>query len=145
MKQALFGPVLLMMVVGCASNPEKIQTSYVSPVQYQNYDCDQIGREMERVSLRAHELHGSLKKTANNDKAQMALGMVLFWPALFFLEGGDGPEAVEYSRLKGEREALEKAAIQKKCDASIISQPVTAMTEATGKDEPQASGAKERQ
>jgi hypothetical protein len=44
----------------------------------------------------------------------MALGLVLFWPALFFI-GGDGPEAQEYGRLKGEYDALEKASIQEEC------------------------------
>jgi len=38
----------------------------------------------------------------------------LFWPALFFLDG-DNPQAVEYARLKGERETLEKVAIDKNC------------------------------
>ena len=45
----------------------------------------------------------------------MAVGMLLFWPALFFLEGGDSPEAAEYSRLKGEVEALNEASMLKKC------------------------------
>ena len=111
---------IALIVTGCASNPDKIQTSYVSPLQYKDYDCDQISGELERVSRRANDLHGSLKKTSDNDDAQMAVGVVLFWPALFFLEGGDGPEAIEYSRLKGEREALEKVAIKEKCDISVL-------------------------
>lgn len=130
MKRVIVGLVLVTAVAGCASSPDKIQTSYVSPMQYKDYDCDQLAGELERVTRRANELHGSLKKTADNDNAQMAVGMVLFWPALFFLEGGDGPEAAEYGRLKGERDALEKNAIQKKCDASIIPQPIVPATEA---------------
>jgi hypothetical protein len=50
----------------------------------------------------------------------MAVGLVLFWPALFFLEGGDGPEAAEYACLKGEVDALEQVAIQKKCDMTMF-------------------------
>jgi hypothetical protein len=42
-------------------------------------------------------LYASLKKKADNDTAQMTVGMLLLWPTLFFLEGGDGPEASEYS------------------------------------------------
>ncbi len=42
----------------------------------------------------------------------MAVGMVLFWPSLFFIKG-DGPAAVEFARLQGEMEALEKTAISK--------------------------------
>ncbi len=53
----------------------------------------------------------------------MGVGLVLFWPTLFFLEGGDGPEAAEYARLKGERDAIEKVSIQKKC--AIEFKPIT--------------------
>ena len=49
----------------------------------------------------------------------MAIGLIIFWPALFFLEGGDGASAAEYSRLKGEFEALEQASIQKSCGIKV--------------------------
>jgi hypothetical protein len=119
----LVGIGLALIITGCASSPDKIQTSYISPLQYKDYDCDQIAGELERVSRRINELYGSLKKTSDNDNAQMAVGLILFWPTLFFLEGGDGPEAIEYARLKGERDTLEKVAIQKKCDPGIIPKP----------------------
>jgi hypothetical protein len=67
----------------------------------------------------------------------MAVGMILFWPALFFLEGGDGPQAAEYGRLKGERDALERVAIQKKCDPAIIPKPVTPTTKESSDGEKQ--------
>ncbi len=107
-------------VIGCATPPQKIAATYVSPMQFQNLECDQVIAEMKRVNRRCGELYMSLKKTADTDKKQMGVGMILFWPALFALEGGDGPEATEYARLKGEREALEKAGIQKKCDTSLF-------------------------
>ena len=44
----------------------------------------------------------------------MGVGLLLFWPALFILAGSDHSD--ELARLKGEYEALETAAIQKKCD-----------------------------
>lgn len=105
----------MLAVTGCATHPDKIATASVSPLQYQNHDCAQIGAELERVSGRANELYAGLKKDADNDTAQMTVGMILFWPTLFFLEGGDGPEAAEYAKLKGEKDALEKVAIQKRC------------------------------
>ena len=103
------------LVSGCASSPDKIAAQSVSTLPYEQHNCNQIGAEVDRVTRRVSELHGTLDKKANGDSAQMAIGMVLFWPALFFLEGGDGPEAAEYARLKGERDALEKVAIQKEC------------------------------
>ena len=99
----------------CASSPDKMTAMSVSTLSYESYDCDQIAAESQRVERRVSELYGQLKKTADNDSAQMAVGLILFWPTLFFLEGGDGPEAAEYRRLKGEYEALQKVSVQKKC------------------------------
>ena len=44
----------------------------------------------------------------------MGVGMILFWPALFAL-GGTKEQEAEYGRLKGEYEAIQQAAIAKKC------------------------------
>jgi hypothetical protein len=125
MKKKLVGLGVALLMAGCASSPDKIQTSYVSPLQYKDYDCDQIAGDLDRISHRINDLYGRLKKTSDDDSTQMAVGMLLFWPALFFLEGGDGPEAAEYGRLKGEYDALEKVAIQKKCGSGIIPKSVT--------------------
>ena len=106
---------LCLTIVGCASNPNKIQAAYVSPLKYKEYTCDQIALEMDYIGQRTNELYMQLKKEADADNAQMAVGMILFWPALFFLEGGDGPQAAEYARLKGEFEALRQMSVQKNC------------------------------
>lgn len=112
-----------LAMTGCATHPDKIVTASVSPLQYQNYDCAQLGAELERVADRANELYASLKRDADNDTAQMTVGMLLLWPTLFFLEGGDGPEAAEYAKLKGQREALEKVGIQQKCQLPTTASP----------------------
>lgn len=118
----LIPTAVTFVLTACASQPDDIKTTYVSALQYRNYDCDQLSMEAEHISARMSDLYGSLKKTADNDAAQMGVGIILFWPTLFFLEGGDGHLAQEYSRLSGERDAIEKASIQKKC--GIIFQPV---------------------
>ena len=81
---------------------------------------NQIGMEMGHVSQRTAELHRSLKTEANNDAVQMGIGLVLFWPALFLLEGGDGPEASEYAMLKGKYSALHDTAVSKQCDLALL-------------------------
>lgn len=107
-------------LAGCASDPANISAASVSPLQYSGYDCEQINAELDRVNVRKANLHASLKEKADNDAVQMGVGMILLWPALFFLEGGDGPEAAEFARLKGEQEALEKTAIANHCMTSQI-------------------------
>ena len=113
--------ILLLTVVaiasGCATDPAKIPSQYVSEVQYQSYDCEQLGQEARRVNSRVGDLYRQTKDLADDDEAQMAIGLILFWPALFFLEGGDGPAAAEYARLKGESEAIDRAVISKKCSS----------------------------
>lgn len=105
--------IISFTATGCASKSKDIQATYVSPLQYQHYNCDQLGQEMNRVGRKASEVGGSQDSAANKDAAAMAVGMVLFWPALFFLIGGDKKE--ELARLKGEHEALESIAIEKQC------------------------------
>jgi len=60
-----------------------------------------------------------LEAEAATDDAQFWSGVVFLFP-LFWLEGGDGIDAAEYSRLKGEFIALKDAAIKKQCDPQII-------------------------
>ncbi|MDZ7736869.1 MAG: hypothetical protein U5P41_12795 [Gammaproteobacteria bacterium] len=93
---------LLVLLTGCASSPDVFNPPMYLQSRYQNHDCDQISMEMDYVGQRTAEVYGQLDDEASADAAQMGIGLVLFWPALFFLEGGDGPQAAEYARLKGE-------------------------------------------
>lgn len=101
-------------LVACASKSDNISAAYVSPLQYQGYNCNQIRSELARVSRRVNEVAGVQDSQASKDSVALGVGMVLFWPALFFMIGKDKEE--ELARLKGEYEALEQAAIQKDCD-----------------------------
>ena len=100
----------------CASRPDDIQATYVSPLEYADYNCKQVGQELGRVSRRVAEVSGQQNDTADEDAAAMGVGLILFWPALFFLAGGDHSD--ELGRLKGEYDALEQAAIQKECSVA---------------------------
>lgn len=111
------------MLTACATSPDKLPKASVSTLQYQEYNCKQIAAEVDRVERRVNDLYYSLDKKASNDAAQMGVGLILFWPTLFFLEGGDGPEAAEYTQLKGEMEALEKVSIKKKCGIDFPEPP----------------------
>ncbi len=99
---------------GCAKRPEDIKSAYVSPLAYEQYTCEQLGAEAQRVSSRAAETMGVQKKKADGDAVAMGVGLILFWPALFFIKGGAETEA-EVSRLKGEMDTIEQVSIQKQC------------------------------
>ena len=74
----------------------------------------QIEMEATRVTSRAAQAAGVQDSKSTNDAVAMGVGLVLFWPSLFFIKG-DGQSAAELGRLKGEFEALEQASIQKNC------------------------------
>lgn len=105
--------VLACSLTACAPQSSKIAPSYVSPLQYDDFSCKQIKGEIGRVGRRMSEVNGVQDKTASNDSAAMAAGMIIFWPALFFIDNSD--QRVEVARLKGEFDALEQAAIHKNC------------------------------
>ena len=114
MRPIITAALCASLLAACASSPEKISAAYVSPIQYSGYDCDQIRSELLRVSGKVREVAGAQKQKANNDAIAMGVGLVLFWPALFFIAGGNDRKE-ELSRLKGEYDALEQAAIQRNC------------------------------
>jgi hypothetical protein len=103
----------LSSVAGCASFGEKVVAEPISPLQYYAYDCELIQMERARVSRRVAEVTGSQNESAAVDAVAMGVGLVLFWPALFLIAGGDHAE--ELGQLKGEHEALEAAAVVRRC------------------------------
>ncbi len=105
--------VSVLLFTMCSTSPDKIDATYVSPLQYSNYSCDQIRQELIRINRRVAELSGKQQKEATKDAVAMTVALVIFWPALFLLIGPD--QKAEISRLKGEYEALETVAIEKSC------------------------------
>jgi hypothetical protein len=106
---------ILFIVASCATSPDKIMSNYVSPLKYRDYTCDEISMVQQDVERKVGRLKNKLQNDATADRNQAIVGTLLFWPAYFWLEGGDSAEAGEYAQLKGEYDALEDAAVAKKC------------------------------
>ena len=120
-----------VLIAGCATSSDKIGAAYVSPMQYQSYDCDQIAAEGSRLSMRVASLQGQVDKAAANDKALTGVGVILFFPVLFAL-GGNQQQEAEYGRLKGEFEALQQAAVLKKCPGLVAANTAISTLPANG-------------
>ena len=105
---------LAFVVSGCSTASKDIMPAYVSSAIYSNYDCDQLRLELIRVSIEVNSMSGKLDKNKENDNMTTTAGVILFWPALFFV-GGTKEQEARYAQLKGEYIALEQATIQKKC------------------------------
>jgi hypothetical protein len=114
-KMRVLGIVALGAALGaCASSSADITPAYISPVMYQQYDCQQLAQEAAAVSTRAASLSGVQDSKRTNDGVATAAAIVIFWPAAFFV-GGDKQTAAELAQMKGQMVAIEQASIAKKC------------------------------
>lgn len=94
------------LMSGCASNPGKIEASYVSALKYRQYSCADIDTEISAINGRTAALDKKLRKRGYTNALNMTAGLVLGWPAMLLMSGGGSTAATEYSQLKGERDAL---------------------------------------
>ena len=98
-------------LAGCAADTSQIKAEYASPVKYENYSCKQLEGEAARLTRKVTEVGARVDQTAADDDAQTGVGLILFWPALFFLEGEDTADTREFARLRGEMDAVEEVTI----------------------------------
>jgi len=103
-----------LVLSACAKPPGEIAASYVSTIGYENYECEQLAAEAQRVSTRAAQVMGVQQEKAQGDAVAVGVGLILFWPALLFVKGNGATES-EIARLKGEMDAIEQVSIAKQC------------------------------
>jgi hypothetical protein len=117
---ALFTALVFIsaLLSSCASSPDAIKSTYVSPSRYENWTCRQITEEIRRVESRLGETSAAQKKKATSDAVGVGIGIVLFWPALFLLAAGEDQKQ-ELARLKGEYDALMEIRA-KKCGGILV-------------------------
>ncbi|OFA30470.1 hypothetical protein BAE46_10905 [Glaciecola punicea] len=106
---------ILGSITGCASKSTDIPATYVSPNEYASFSCLTLENELSDLSRRVATITGQVDSEASGDAWQMGVGLVLFWPSLFFLEGGDGNLQNEYALLKGKYEAVNTQHKRKNC------------------------------
>lgn len=70
-------------------------------------------KNMYDFSWRAKKENKQQDDIASNDATATGIGLIIFLPALLFIDNDDLRE--EVAELKGRAEALEQASIQKKC------------------------------
>lgn len=122
MRKLVVAMSAVLSVAGCAKDASQVGATYVSPVQYESYTCQQLAEEASRVSGRAAEAAGVQDQKSTSDKVAMGVGLIVFWPALLFTKGNDENTA-ELARLKGQMDAIEQASIQKKCGITFQHAP----------------------
>jgi hypothetical protein len=103
-----------LTVSACAKRADTIAAAYVSPYQFESFTCPQLAEEAQRLSHRASQVAGAQDEKATRDTVATTVGVVVFWPALFFI-GGNDQQTAELARMRGELEAIEQVSIRKRC------------------------------
>ena len=100
------------LLASCAKAPESISASYISDVGSQQYTCDQLGSESSRLSSALATASTQQEKARTND----VMGVILIGLPVSSMSGDN--IAPEIARLKGEQEAVRRAAMIKRCPSS---------------------------
>ncbi len=100
---------LVLALAGCAKSPESISAAYVSEVGYGSWTCKQLGEESLRLSSALTRASLQQEQARTND----AVGVILIGLPVSSMSGDN--IAPEIARLKGETEAVRRAAITKRC------------------------------
>lgn len=121
---------LAVAAVGCAKKSEDVAAAYVSPLNYEQFNCRQLAEEATRVSERAAELSGVQDRKRTGDMVATTVAVVVFWPTAFLVHGDDAQTA-ELARLKGEFDTIQQVSIHKNCSTRFQSQPAPAQKRAS--------------
>ena len=96
-----------LTLVGCASKSTEIAPTYVSPMKYQSFTCQQLAAEATRVSAAATAAAGQQDSQVTKDAVATTVGVLIVWPALFLIQG-DKQNVAQLAQLKGEMDAIER-------------------------------------
>lgn len=113
MKKAAIATALV--VCGCASSADEIAPAYIPSNEYADYSCNELSEEYSMIRSQVARMSDAQDDQASQDAFVTATGVVLFWPALFFIEG-DGRQTELLAQAKGREERLRAMLRERNCD-----------------------------
>lgn len=122
----MFGVLSLACLgIGCAGDPqvEVPQTTFVSPIMYETFGCEQISQEAKDLIAKTETLSG-VKSEGTLDKN------VITWPSALLTHAAKEQKA-SLSHIRNQFEALEKAAQREKCEFRFQKQVAQSQQDST--------------
>ena len=117
MNKSLIPLLTLPFLFGCASYPEDVAATYVPSSNYDNHTCESLEISYDDTESRLRTLWNEQKQEADSDVGWVVGGAILFFPAM--LAAADEDVAEELAEVKGRKEAIVEAAVNKGCDDII--------------------------
>lgn len=109
MKKMLIAAAVTVALSGCATNPDKIASAYVSSNEYAGDSCLQLNHAHRVNESDAEDLYRRMKSKSRVNATAGVVGALVFWPALLFMKGKDAEADAKMSELKGRKKAIEEA------------------------------------
>ena len=113
--RALIAALLVLSLAACATNPDKLASAYVSPTEYNGDSCPSLNIAYARNNSEAAALYKKMKGKSRTNTGAATVGVLLFWPALFFMKGKDAESDSRMAELMGRRTAIETAMDKGNC------------------------------
>lgn len=102
------------MACSDANTSSELAPELVSPSMYSGMSCLQLRSEAELVKVATPALAVAVDREYKNDKALETVTWILFWPAMFAMDGNDA-EAAQLDRAKDQLEAVTRQMKNKGC------------------------------
>jgi hypothetical protein len=99
----------MLMVSGCAQNPESIAPAYVSATPYMSWSCQQLSEE----AMRLNSAYSSASQQQKNARTNDTIGVIFLGLPVSSLSGSN--IAPQIADLKGNTRAVQQAMTQKNC------------------------------
>ena len=110
--------LICVLLIGCATYTHQIPATKWPTASYNNSSCEDLTSQFNEDIEAIAQAKYKQDKIADGD-VTVAWVSVLLFPIFAVAIDGDGPEATQYSILKGKLNAMTEAAAQKKCDKLI--------------------------
>ena len=119
LRRAMFVMFAAVLAAGCAKSPESISPAYVSEMHYRDWTCEQLAEERSHLAAALTTASAQQEQARSNDIA----GVILLGLPVASLSGDN--IAPEIARLKGERDAVDRASRLSDCAGVMASiQPI---------------------
>ncbi|MDP1661493.1 MAG: hypothetical protein Q8L55_06215 [Phycisphaerales bacterium] len=106
--------ITLSALAGCATSPEYITPLAVSEAGYMAFDCDQLAQQQASLGKQLTEFSELQRSARSGD----TFGVILIGLPMSTITGSNVSDKI--AKLKGEIQALQKAADAKNCNLTPI-------------------------
>ena len=129
LKKQIILITFLVLITGCttAKKAYEVDPAYVSSSAYENRSCKELLILAEEIKQQTPTLERRVNETRKKDKVKEQVGLWLFWPSYFFMEG-NAEEQTDLALARGNLNAIRTAALKNECNTQEAIQITTQIT-----------------